>query len=365
MRLIHPGVNGDLLTYWRSGGLPAIPAGAIFANANGIVPAGWTRQNAGITDNCAVKIVGTSTHLSKNTQYNEVVRTFAITAGGGHTGTGRNMAGNGGGMGLTADPDHDHGGTQNEARVPFLARLGTYLIKADVDTDDLPANTIWFADDTEDKSAKGFTRSRNSTYGKDSHIWMLSGTGISWYDDETTPSVTPAVEPAHDHGNIRGALSSGGTQTDPKGQAAGAHQHGAVFPVYTIDPYEYLFNAWYNIGTAISLRGGYDPLGVHALWESDTPPPGWAIWDRHSQCFLSIAYDLASGGTARGTDKYSASGSPPISGGHNHHDGDVSNTFVDWGNHIDTVGDHTHTWSFSNQNYNPNRVYFHLIQRLW
>lgn len=359
--------NKDIIAHWRQT-LPAIPAGAIFLTALSSAPTNWAIKN--YTASRMIKAYGTGAHLAGDsggtldTELSGSKRSLTISQAGAHYGGNTRAAYQSGGMGGFQDPDHGHGDTQQEASVPYYARLQCRFMKATADLDELPDNCFWLAFDAETKSSP-WSRSRNSVENVDSLI-MIGGAAqsTSWYARQSSLNVTPANSGTHDHGGHAG-VASGSATTGPTGPVAGNHMHGVTAINYTFDVSMDLFNIWVNYsGSPLSMREGN--LGVHAFWDQATPPLGWEIFVPTLGAFVGSAYNQASGGTHNGGGNLiSGTGTTPYGGDHNHFTANVTTTDESDRLHVDTVGGHTHTFSYSGQIYKPDRVYTHLIRRIW
>ena len=244
--------------------VPMIPAGLILPYNGDSDPTGWTHFYGGGT---RVLRMDTSLGVSGvNCSHNG--HAINLPTAGAHTGNttsrlyrvdGYPSNGN-----FYIEPHISAGAHAHTASWPNTYKPATQhfrLIQADSDTYILPANAAYLrADSMEPVGLTNLTPD-----GK-----LLGQSSSAYPQNEYTPfaETDMAGYHSHDSGAIVGLQGTGTTSPQP----TGTHKHNAYLTMAAIALRRYRLAAW----TSASVEFAGIP-GIIGMWESSTPPSGWAI----------------------------------------------------------------------------------------
>ena len=337
---------------WKQNFFPPVPVGLILPYTSASAPTGWARftsaddkniigagstysngSTGGIT---SVSVSGSTTSTSTHGTANVAVTN--IGGAGGSTNTGYN--------GSAGAHSHTFSGS-GTFDPQYYAMV---LMKATSDRAFIPTNMRVLGDGTGLADVFGTTLT-----GVDNQARILrsasstGGTGGS--DTVTTGSITLNTTGAHIHAQLTASHTnnseSGLIGVDFTGSSVGNHNHSGLT----------LSNTGVNSAVArINLKAftnessSFVPgVGSLALWESVTPPTGWALYTPSFDRFVVLTH--SSVGSTFSAVNISLSGTTNSDGGHNHgaqgaENDAEGNGSSDSTGHSNTTGAHTHTGSF-------------------
>lgn len=312
-----------------------IPLGIImpFNDVVANIPTGWEQY-----DGNDKAVLG---HASvSGTEAGNKTWARATSTDGSHTGS-RNISGSGSYTGSTYSLPFlgSNAGSHNHTFTLTYepARRYQVLMKATQDHNKFPVNTGILSDISLDSMATDITPAGGETlYGA-----MIGGS------NDNTNAVQSAIASAFSTGGSHHHLiTNNGDLVDPLTgyeayPTAGSHSTHSFSPSVTDAMYRYYMGMWASATSELSAIPG-----IYGMWESSTPPSGWAICDgTNGTPDLSgkhIGLDRSKIGTDDGDGTLNISGSFGTAGYHDHRIGSGYNSTNIVIYHGDSVS-HSHT----------------------
>jgi len=317
-----------------------MPSGIIIPFTGASIPSGWTQFTAANTRG----IIGAGSTYNAGATGGNSFSTNSLSFNSAGTHNFPSFAGSGGGGGnipLNAGGAHSHTATLSVTD-PHLLYKSYKLIKASADTGSVPQNGV----------VLGVGTSPTGPSNIDSGIdrFLYADTNVANGGSSThTMSGTTSNAGAHVHPNAAGDSGSG-TVKPRYNQTRGGHTHTANGTV-TVDP-EFIYAAAFsNTGADFTFSGP-----AVAMYESASPPTGWAICDGTSGTpdmrdrFVKIGttgnQGTTGGNNTHAVNSISAGGNV---GTHNHFGGGPDSPgAVNNAQHADYSWNHTHNASNTN-----------------
>ena len=336
---------GFLINSYRYGGI-VIPTGIImpFNDVASNIPTGWTQW----TDAGTRALMGHASTAGSTGGNTYVTRTSSSTS---HTGTGSSWWA-GSSSGSSADKAGGASGSHaHSLRINYSpARRFQVMMKATQDAKTFPVNTGILGDT--DLTGLGLSDITSDGY-------MLCGQSGTSSSNSNAASSISNVSTEGNHGpHINGvaSLNSGGNGYASDYTLRGASSHSGSASV-TDNIYRYYMALYASASSEIAASEG-----MFGLWESATPPDGWAICDgTNGTPDLSsrfIGFNSSSKGSTAGTGNITTSGSLSNNGSHEHANGWASRGTIATSYHANSVT-HGHSVGGLIEAFNP--LYYTII----
>jgi hypothetical protein len=308
-----------------------VPQGIILPlRGAGAVPTNWSIYNS--ADGKQIVGAGTTYSVDDNGAGSGNIN-LSHTANDAHLGTQTLYGSTSSNAGSTTYPNHQH--TTMTFSSPAPNYVEHRLIKADSDQVSVPQDVCLLKHGT-----GGWTGLTRQAQAATRHFRANTADGTGGNE---SAAVTSSFDGAHNHGTSFGILPPGDAGTAYQATATyGSHQHSFTAVLSFSLNYVYL-NMWYK------ASGSYELDGVNfiGMYESVTPPTGWALCDGNNgtpdmrdHFFVSPASD--SSGTG-GTGKVTCNTGTNSAGTHRHYEGNCNSCPRGYGYHVAYTANHTHT----------------------
>ena len=322
-----------------------LPAGAIIPlTGGGAVPSGWTIWSTADSK----YIIGAGSTLAVGATGGGNALGVTIVATPTHTLGDSGFRGGGGSWaGLTPDGIHNHPGSTVSLAHPYY---GMRLIKLNSAGIMVPQYGVTMFHSG--SIPGGLTQ---YAVAGDPLFQAVAGSSSG---GSTTPLCSLAADGVHNHGGHEGGSTGGSQGGNWKGQTPGTHVHTRTMAI-TFNVYRRsLHLAYPNVG-AVDINDFDNPI---ILYESITPPAGWALCDgtngtpsmeyRH----IRITTIILSPGVAYGDGTVSdtVGGASTNLGNHDHDNNDkCGDCSSDQAYHAGIAGAHTHAVTLPAVAWNP------------
>ena len=237
-----------------------VPAGLIILLNDTEVPSNWTRFSA--ADDKHIVGAGTTYNVG-DVGGSKTLSSISLSSGGSHSPGGNldfdSYAGH-----TSVDSGGSHLHTVDTDYEPNWQEVLLIKANADISGIALPADTVVLAVSAVSGLSNVFMN----------NCLLKSDSAISSGGDGTSVTVATSTNGTHNHGTISGRPVGGvGSYRDDDDADHGSHSHSGQTLSITPNVKRKLLSAWTKVST-FDLASG-----MIALWESATPPDGWAICD--------------------------------------------------------------------------------------
>lgn len=237
-------------------------------------------------------------------------------------------------------------------------KMSGRFIKLTGDVLQLPANGIVLGK-TSFSGLTELSTSNGYLFCNDSGSWTYSGQSVT--DDSVSTSG------AHIHYTLTHSVATGSGSSWYYNVSAGSHSHVLSVTITSFNPVRYLLSAWTHTSNPFAVASG-----MIGMWESATPPSGWAICDgtngtpNLSDRIIQLV-SSSNHGSATGDGSIYANVSVDAHGTHSHHSGPYSNCYAAAGAYHSNALAHAAHGSLTNTSwgsYRPSVKGIYFIMKL-
>jgi hypothetical protein len=313
-----------------------MPSGIIIPYHGSSAPSGWTAFTG--TNNRLVVGAGTSYNAGATGGSSTVNASASFTNTGGHTGGGSPAGNSNANSGRDTAGAHSHTATITASNV-FPPYKTHYFIKASGDKSSIPAGGVMLGVSTITGSGVAVTDSGINS--------ALYGGAYGTTGGANTHTISGTTTSAGGHRHITSGTGGGIQSFTLFANTSGAHTHASTGTL-TIELKKVYLSAWTNASSAFTFEGA----GI-AMWESATPPAGWAICNGLNgtpdlRDYFVFIGSTANHGTKTNTTSanWNSSASNTVNHSHAANSSEASGN-VSTGRHNSYSWTHTHTASGS------------------